>query len=110
MMNLLIRVALARNNMRTMLKGDLAFFYHSNCKIPGIAGIMEIVQEHSLDGKETFINLSVTADFNIFAVQVSPNRFLLPYNSLSIYIVQILTQSQNPRSIRLILTTTQSRR
>lgn len=41
----------ARNNMRAMLKGDLAFFYHSNCKVPGIVGIMEIVQEHSTDGK-----------------------------------------------------------
>ena len=40
--------------MRMMLKGDLAFFYHSNCKIPGIVGIMEIVQEHTPDGKEKF--------------------------------------------------------
>ncbi|ODH46950.1 hypothetical protein GX48_06939 [Paracoccidioides brasiliensis] len=39
----------ARNNMRAMKKGDLAFFYHSNCKVPGIAGIMEIVREHSVD-------------------------------------------------------------
>ncbi|KAI9877079.1 MAG: hypothetical protein M1830_004854 [Pleopsidium flavum] len=38
-----------RNNMRAMRQGDLAFFYHSNCKVPGIAGIMEIVREHSLD-------------------------------------------------------------
>ena len=42
---------IARNNMRAMLKGDLAFFYHSNCKIPGIVGIMEVTQEHSVDGK-----------------------------------------------------------
>lgn len=42
---------LARNNMRAMTKGDMAFFYHSNCKLPGIVGIMEIVQEHSIDGK-----------------------------------------------------------
>jgi len=28
-----------------MHKGDLAFFYHSNCKQPGIAGIMKIVRE-----------------------------------------------------------------
>jgi len=35
--------------MRAMKKGDLAFFYHSNCKIPGVAGIMEIVEEHSVD-------------------------------------------------------------
>lgn len=33
-----------------MKKGDQAFFYHSNCKVPGIVGIMEIVQEHSPDG------------------------------------------------------------
>lgn len=37
--------------MQTMKKGDLAFFYHSNCKVPGIAGIMEIVQEHTPDGE-----------------------------------------------------------
>ncbi|KLJ07889.1 hypothetical protein EMPG_16637 [Blastomyces silverae] len=44
-----VRNPAARNNMRAMKKGDLAFFYHSNCKVPGIAGIMEIVQEHSVD-------------------------------------------------------------
>lgn len=32
-----------------MKKGDLAFFSHSNCKEPGIVGIMQIVQEHSPD-------------------------------------------------------------
>lgn len=35
----------ARNNMQAMKKGDLAFFYHSNCKEPGIVGIMEIIKE-----------------------------------------------------------------
>ena len=36
----------ARNMLRDqMKKGDLAFFYHSNCKEPGIVGIMEIVKE-----------------------------------------------------------------
>jgi predicted RNA-binding protein with PUA-like domain len=35
----------ARNMMRDdMNEGDLAFLYHSNCKEPGIAGIMEIVR------------------------------------------------------------------
>ncbi|MEN8106913.1 MAG: EVE domain-containing protein [Pseudomonadota bacterium] len=34
-----------RNMMRDdMQKGDLAFFYHSNCKEPGIAGIMKIAR------------------------------------------------------------------
>lgn len=36
----------ARNMMRDeMKKGDLVFFYHSNCKVPGIVGIMEVVRE-----------------------------------------------------------------
>jgi len=36
----------ARNMMRDQMKvGDLVFFYHSNCKEPGIVGIMEIVKE-----------------------------------------------------------------
>jgi predicted RNA-binding protein with PUA-like domain len=35
----------ARNMMRDEMKvGDLAFFYHSNCKIPGIIGITKIVK------------------------------------------------------------------
>jgi predicted RNA-binding protein with PUA-like domain len=32
-----------------MRKGDLAFFYHSNCAVPGIVGVMRIAEEHSVD-------------------------------------------------------------
>lgn len=32
----------ARNFIRSMAPGDLAFFYHSGCAQPGIAGVMEI--------------------------------------------------------------------
>jgi predicted RNA-binding protein with PUA-like domain len=36
----------ARTFMRDgMQRGDLAFFYHSNCDEPGIVGIVEIVKE-----------------------------------------------------------------
>lgn len=35
----------ARNFLRQMRKGDQAFFYHSSCEEPGIAGIVEIVRE-----------------------------------------------------------------
>lgn len=36
----------ARNYLRDgMRRGDLAFFYHSSCAVPGIAGIVEIVRE-----------------------------------------------------------------
>lgn len=35
----------ARNMLRdSMKKGDRAFFYHSNCATPGIAGIIDIVR------------------------------------------------------------------
>ena len=40
-----------------MKKGDLAFFYHSNCKVPAIVGIMEVVKEHTPDRKHTFPTL-----------------------------------------------------
>ncbi|MEQ2262536.1 Thymocyte nuclear protein 1 [Xenotaenia resolanae] len=39
----------ARNFMRQMKEGQQAFFYHSNCKEPGIAGIMRIVKEAYVD-------------------------------------------------------------
>ena len=35
----------ARNYLRDeMHKGDLAFFYHSSCDVPGIAGIVKVVR------------------------------------------------------------------
>ncbi|KTF85156.1 hypothetical protein cypCar_00015657 [Cyprinus carpio] len=39
----------ARNFMRDMKVGQQAFFYHSNCKEPGIAGLMKIVKEAYVD-------------------------------------------------------------
>ena len=36
----------ARNMMRDeMYVGDLAFFYHSNCAVPGIMGVMEVASK-----------------------------------------------------------------
>lgn len=35
----------ARNFMREMAKGDLALFYHSNAKPPGVAGVCRISRE-----------------------------------------------------------------
>ena len=37
--------------MRDQMKiGELAFFYHSNCKVPGIAGLMEVSGMHAVIG------------------------------------------------------------
>ncbi|BFZ63088.1 hypothetical protein YB2330_004206 [Saitoella coloradoensis] len=35
----------AKKNMQRMRLGDMAFLYHSNCKEPGIAGVMKICKE-----------------------------------------------------------------
>lgn len=35
----------ARNILKSMSKDDLAFFYHSNCKEPGIVGVVRIIEE-----------------------------------------------------------------
>ena len=35
----------ARNYMLQIRKGDLVLFYHSNCEIPGVGGIAEVVRE-----------------------------------------------------------------
>ena len=39
----------ARNYLRQMKCGESAFFYHSNCKVPGIYGLMKIVRERVVD-------------------------------------------------------------
>ena len=39
----------ARNFLRAMNVGDLAFFYHSNCKPPCIVGLMEIMETNIVD-------------------------------------------------------------
>lgn len=44
-----IRNLSAQKNLRVMRVGDQAFFYESSCRIPGIVGTMEIVQEASPD-------------------------------------------------------------
>lgn len=35
----------ARNLICDMKKGEQVFFYHSNCKFPGIVGIAEVIRE-----------------------------------------------------------------
>jgi predicted RNA-binding protein with PUA-like domain len=44
-----IRNYQARNFMRSMQVGDLAFFYHSNTSPPGIVGLMEVSETGLID-------------------------------------------------------------
>ena len=39
----------ARNFLREMTVGDVAFFYHSNVSPPGIVGIMQVIEAHLVD-------------------------------------------------------------
>ncbi len=39
----------ARNFLRQMNEGDLAFFYHSNTNLIGIAGLMRVVKKDIVD-------------------------------------------------------------
>ncbi|CAD5984722.1 Thymocyte nuclear protein 1 [Planktothrix tepida] len=39
----------ARNFLKEMQIGDLAFFYHSNTKLPGIVGLAKIIENHLID-------------------------------------------------------------
>ncbi len=44
-----IRNYQARNFMRKMAINDKVFFYHSNCKPPGIVGFMEVIDLNIVD-------------------------------------------------------------
>ena len=46
----------ARNFLRQMQVGDLAFFYHSNTKPPGIVGLMKIVASNVVDPTQFDVN------------------------------------------------------
>jgi len=46
----------ARNFMREMSLGDLVFFYHSNTKIPGIFGLMRVIETQIADPTQFDIN------------------------------------------------------
>jgi predicted RNA-binding protein with PUA-like domain len=62
-----IRNYQARNFMRSMQIGDLAFFYHSNTKPPGIAGMMEVIETQlvdpsQFDAKSKYFDPAVTPE------------------------------------------------
>jgi predicted RNA-binding protein with PUA-like domain len=77
----------ARNHLRAMKKGDLAFFYHSNEGVE-IVGIVKIVKEHYPDPSSD--------DSNWVAVDVAPVRKLKNPVSLA-------TIKQDPRLQQMAL-------
>ena len=81
----------ARNFMKQMALGDQVFFYHSNCKIPGIIGIAEVCktaypdhtalnpQDDHFDARST-LNNPIWAMVDIRFVKEFEN--ILPLHSL----------------------------
>jgi predicted RNA-binding protein with PUA-like domain len=50
----------ARNFLRQMQIGDQAFFYHSNCKVAGIVGLMTIARGGYADPHNLTPNINTT--------------------------------------------------
>jgi predicted RNA-binding protein with PUA-like domain len=79
----------ARNFLRAMKRGDLAFFYHSSAKDTGIAGIVEVVREAyadptALDPKSEYFEPKSTPDNPLwYTVDVKLERKLHRLISLS---------------------------
>lgn len=68
-----IRNYQARNFMREMNKGDLGFFYHSSCAVPGVIGTMEIVRTSypdftALDRKSNYFDVKASEEKNLWSM------------------------------------------
>ena len=84
----------ARNFMRDLMQlGDQAFFYHSSCEVPGIAGIVEIAKlaypdATQFDPKSEYFDPKAVRDkprwFNVDVRFVKKTR-LLPLSELRDY-------------------------
>lgn len=100
----------ARNFMRQMKVGQLAFFYHSNCKEPGIAGLMKIVKESyvdhtQFDKKDVHFDASSKPENPKWSmVDVQYERMMkryLPLSELKKYYLQHSTKGGPLRNIAL---------
>ena len=86
-----VRNYLARNFMRDHMQlGDRAFFYHSSCAVPGIAGIVEVCRHAhpdltQFDPKSKYFDAKATREkprwFNVDVKLVKKTR-LLPLSEL----------------------------
>ncbi len=85
----------ARNFMRDQMRlGELAFFYHSSCEVPGIAGIVEISRlaypdATQFDCKSEYFDPKATRDkprwFNV-DVKLAKKTRLVPLSELRGYL------------------------
>jgi len=75
----------ARNFMREMSLGDLVFFYHSNTKIPGIVGLMRVIETNIADPTQFDINseyYDAKSTFNLPRWQTVKVEFVEEFSKL----------------------------
>jgi predicted RNA-binding protein with PUA-like domain len=79
----------ARNMLRDdFRKGDLAFFYHSSCEVPGVAGIVQVVREAypdptQFDAKSEYYDAASTRELpRWFCVDVRLEKRIEPVITL----------------------------
>jgi len=102
----------ARNFMRNDMRlGDQAFFYHSSCEVPGIAGIVEVCRlaypdDTQFDRKSDYFEPKATRDnprwFNVDVKLVKKTR-LVPLSELRNY-PQLANMQLLKRGNRLSIT------
>jgi len=102
----------ARNFMRDEMQlGDQAFFYHSSCEVPGIAGIVEVSRlaypdATQFDRKSIYFDAKAARDkprwFNVDVKLVKKTR-LVPLTDLRTYL-QLAKMQLLKRGNRLSIT------
>ena len=80
----------ARNFLRDQMHaGDLCFFYHSSCKVPGIAGIVEVAKDPfpdtdaTITGHPMFDSKHTTLSPRWYSVAIKRVRSMSPFVTLT---------------------------
>lgn len=93
----------ARNFLKEMQIGDVAFFYHSNTKIPGIVGLAKIIEINLIDPTQFEVN---SPYFDSKATPNSPRWYTVKVEFVeqfsAIISLEILKQTFNPEEFSLV--------
>jgi predicted RNA-binding protein with PUA-like domain len=93
----------ARNFLKAMEIGDVAFFYHSNTKIPGIVGLAKIIEINLIDPTQFEVN---SPYFDSKATPNSPRWYTVKVEFVeqfsAIISLEILKQTFNPEEFSLV--------
>lgn len=93
----------ARNFLKAMEIGDVAFFYHSNTKIPGIVGLAKIIEINLIDPTQFEVS---SPYFDSKATPNSPRWYTVKVEFVeqfsAIISLEILKQTFNPEEFSLV--------